>query len=164
VHTKSARWPLLVAALGAALVVAVILGVVLSGDKAPASGTHAPPATTPPPVRHKTDPHALNNRAFTLMKQGRYSEALPLLKRAVVGLRGTGPADPAEAYANYNLGFTLLQLGSCANARGYLQRAQSLEPQRTEVAGALAGVRQCLAPAPAKKEHKPKKEHSKARH
>jgi Tfp pilus assembly protein PilF len=115
-------------------------------------------------VRHTADPHVLNDHAWALMQQGRYSDALPLAKRAVIGLRGAGPADPAEGYANYNLGLTLLQLGSCAKARVYLQRAQRLEPQRPEVADALAGVERCLAPAPAKKEHKPKKEHDKARH
>ena len=82
------------------------------------------------------------------MQQGRYSAALPLLRRAVRGLRGAGPADPVEGFANYNLGFTLLQLGSCSDARTYLERARGLEPQRSEVDNALAAVDQCLAPAP----------------
>ena len=59
------------------------------------------------------------------MQQGRYSEALPLLEQAVPALRGTGPADPAEGYANYNLGFTLLQLGRCTEARTYLDARRS---------------------------------------
>jgi tetratricopeptide (TPR) repeat protein len=164
-YARVGRGPLLAAALGAALVVAFLLGVALSGGTAPASRTDASARRS---ARHTAaDPHVLNDRAWSLMQQGRYSAALPLLRRAVSGLRGTGPGDPAEGYANYNLGFTLLQLGSCAKAHGYLQRAQSLEPQRTEVADALAGVQRCLAPAPAPKEHekhKPKKEHYKARH
>jgi Flp pilus assembly protein TadD len=96
------------------------------------------------------------------MQQGRYATALPLLERAVKGLRGTGPSDPAEGYANYNLGYTLLQLGRCPEARTYLQRAQQLEPHRTEVRSALDSVQQCLAPAPNK--HDEKKGEHKERH
>ena len=101
------------------------------------------------------------------MQQGRYAAALPLLKRAVRGLRGTGPADPAEGFANYNLGYTALQLGRCPAAQTYLERASALEPQRAEVNSALAAVRQCLNPAPAPKEHakhEAKKDHHKKHH
>ena len=147
---KPSHWPLLAAALGAVLVVAVLLGVALSGT-APAGHTNASPARTP--VRRTADPHALNSRAWSLMQEGRYSSALPLLTRAVRGLRGTGPADPVEGFANYNLGFTLLQLNRCSEALPYLEQARTLEPQRTEVDSALAGVRQCLNPAAAPKDH-----------
>jgi serine/threonine protein kinase len=147
---KPPRWPLLAAALGAVLVVAVLLGVALSGS-APASHTNAPRAPTS--VRRTADPHALNNRAWSLMQQGRYSSALSLLERAVRGLRGTGPTDPVEGFANYNLGVTLLQLNRCPEALPYLEQARALEPQRPEVETALAGVRQCLNPAPAPKDH-----------
>jgi len=77
------------------------------------------------------------------MKQGRYSEALPLLQQAVPALRGAGPSDLAEGYANYNLGYTLLQLGRCDEAKPYLDRAKTLEPDRTEVDPALEAVSQC---------------------
>jgi tetratricopeptide (TPR) repeat protein len=87
------------------------------------------------------------------MQRGRYAAALPLLERAVPALRGAGPADPAEGYANYNLGYTLLQLGRCGEAKPYLQRAQALEPGRTEVHQALDQLAQCLTPA---KHEKPK--------
>jgi Tfp pilus assembly protein PilF len=78
------------------------------------------------------------------MQQGRYSEALPLLQTAVPQLQGVGPADPAEGYANYNLGYTLLQLGQCAGAQTYLERAQQLEPDRKEVHHALIDDKHCL--------------------
>jgi tetratricopeptide (TPR) repeat protein len=87
------------------------------------------------------------------MQQASYSAALPLLRRAVRGLRGTGPADAVEGYANYNLGFTLLQLGSCTDARPYLDRARRLEPDRHEVDRALDDVNRCLAPAHTAKQH-----------
>ena len=156
------RWPLVAAALGAALVVAVLLGVTLSGNSSPPRADLKAPTSTPAvrqPVVRTTDPHALNDRAWSLMKQGQYAAALPLLERAVSGLRGTGPSDPAEGYANYNLGYTLLQLGRCSEARTYLQRAEQLEPQRTEVRSALDAVQQCLAPKPTK--HGKKKGHHK---
>jgi predicted Zn-dependent protease len=85
------------------------------------------------------------------MKGGRYVSALPLLERAVQRLQGAGPADPYEGFANYNLGYTLLQLGRCADAQPYLRTAQQLEPESSEVDSALASVEQCLAPAPAQK-------------
>src|SRR5262249_39976659 len=115
-------------------------------------GTTTPP-TTPlkPPttaaISETPNPQQLNDQAWSLMQQGRYAAALPLLERAVPALRGAGPADPAEGYANYNLGFTLLQLGSCAEAQPYLGRAQALEPQRPEVRAALDQVGRCLRPA-----------------
>jgi hypothetical protein len=52
---------------------------------------------------------ALNNAGFLKEKAGDYSGAPPLLQQAVMKL--SGAAFPHEAYANYNLGYTLLQLG-----------------------------------------------------
>jgi tetratricopeptide (TPR) repeat protein len=66
------------------------------------------------------------------MRQGAYATALPLLQQAVQKLAGTGPADPYEGYANYNLGYTLYRLGQCDEAVAYLKRAERLEPDRSE--------------------------------
>ena len=77
------------------------------------------------------------------MRAGDYNGALPLLQQAVSALRGTGPSDPYEAYANYNLGYSLLKLGRCSEAVPYLQRAQQLEPQRSEPGQALAQAKSC---------------------
>jgi tRNA A-37 threonylcarbamoyl transferase component Bud32 len=153
-------WPLVAAGVGAIVVVAVVLAVVLSGNS---PATHAGTAPKPKPaartiVARAPDPHSLNDRAWALMKRGRFASALPLLERAVPSLEGAGPADPYEGFANYNLGYTLLQLGRCADARPYLQHAQRLEPDRTEVGSALASVEQCLAP-PKKQNEKKKHEH-----
>jgi serine/threonine-protein kinase len=155
---RQPRWPLLAAGVGALAVVAVLLGVALSaGNGKPKAERRAQAPPKPPAAVHRTpppvDPHVLNDRAWTLMQQGSYSAALPLLRRAVRGLRGTGPADPVEGYANYNLGFTLLQLGSCADARTYLDQARRLEPDRHEVDRALDDVNRCLAPAHPAKQH-----------
>ena len=72
-----------------------------------------------------------------------YAGALPLLQQAVQSLRGTGPSDPYEGFANYNLGYTLLQLGRCNEAIPYLQTAQRLEPQRSEPGQALKRAEDC---------------------
>jgi eukaryotic-like serine/threonine-protein kinase len=90
----------------------------------------APPP--PPPVPVGGSGHSLNDRGYSFMQQGNYSSALPYLQQAVQALRGTGPADPYEGYANYNLGYTLYKLGQCSQAVPYLQRAQQLEPSRSE--------------------------------
>jgi TolA-binding protein len=84
---------------------------------------------------------SLNDRGYALMQQGNYTAALPLLQSAVKKLRGVGY--PYEAYANYNLGYTLYALRHCAQAIPYLQRAQKLEPQRPEPGQVLARARTC---------------------
>ena len=70
--------------------------------------------------------------SIALQRQGNYAAALPLLQQAVQTLAGTGPSDPYEGYANYNLGYTLYRLGRCSEAVTYLRRAERLEPQRSE--------------------------------
>ena len=110
----------------------------------PQTTTTSPPATTTAtPQPAAAGPHTLNDQAYGLMQQGRYAEALPLLVKAVPGLTGLGPADPAEGYANYNLGYTLVQLGRCSEGQAYLERAQQLEPDRKEVHKALQQAKHC---------------------
>ena len=77
------------------------------------------------------------------LRAGDYAGALPLLQSAVQKLSGTAPGDPYEAYANYNLGYTLLQLGRCDEAAGYLKTAQRLEPGRSEPRDAAKRAKDC---------------------
>ena len=79
------------------------------------------------------------------MLDGNYAAALPLLRQAVAGL--TDPSNPVTAYANFNLGQTLVRLGQCGAAIPYLQRAQQLEPSRPVVGSALSYARQCDGPS-----------------
>ena len=53
-----------------------------------------------------------------------------MLQQAVQKLSGVGPGDPYEAYANFNLGYTLVQLGQCAAAIPYLEHSKELQPDR----------------------------------
>jgi serine/threonine-protein kinase len=89
----------------------------------------------------------LNTRGYRLMLAGNYAAALPLLREAVAGL--ADPANPVTAYANFNLGQTLVQLGQCASAIPYLQRAEQLEPSRHEVKDAIRYAEQCAGGGPA---------------
>jgi eukaryotic-like serine/threonine-protein kinase len=91
-----------------------------------------PPPPPAPPTPAASDGHTLNDQGFSLIQQGAYGNALPLLQQAVQKLAGTGPADPYEGYANYNLGYTLYRLGRCPEAVVYLKRAEKLEPDRSE--------------------------------
>jgi serine/threonine-protein kinase len=91
-----------------------------------------PPPPPPPPAAGTGNGHTLNDQGYSRMQRGDYAGALPLLQQAVQQLQGTGPADPYEGYANYNLGYTLYRLGRCSEAIPYLKRAEHLEPDRTE--------------------------------
>ena len=137
--------------LGAAAVGAAIAAIVTSGGE-PTTRTVAgpggtttvqqtvtqepapppPPPPPPPPAAVGANGHTLNDRGYQLMQQGDYSSALPLFQQAVQKLRGTGPSDLYEGYANYNLGYTLYRLGRCSEAVTYLRRAEQLEPDRHE--------------------------------
>ena len=87
------------------------------------------------------DPVDENNRAWALMQQGNYTDALPLLRDAQAQLQGRG--DLAEAYTDYNLGYTLMQLGQCSDALSYLEASRRLQPDRREVKDAIKQAKRC---------------------
>jgi eukaryotic-like serine/threonine-protein kinase len=97
----------------------------------------------PPPVGSGLSGHALNDQGYQLIQQGNYAGAIPVLQQAVRKLAGTGPADPYEAYANYNLGYALYRSSRCGEAMPYLQRAEELEPQRHEPRQLLKRAQRC---------------------
>jgi serine/threonine-protein kinase len=111
---------------------------------APAPVTSAAAVTTSPaasatPVSGSG--RSLNDQGYARMQAGDYNGALPLLQHAVAALAGAGY--PYEAYANFNLGYTLLQLGRCGDAVPYLQKADRLEPGNRYVAMALQRAGAC---------------------
>jgi eukaryotic-like serine/threonine-protein kinase len=91
-----------------------------------------PPPPPPPPPALGGGGHTLNDQGYALSQRGDYLGALPLLQQAVQELQSTGPGDPYEGYANYNLGYALYRLGRCSEAVPYLKRAERLEPGRSE--------------------------------
>jgi serine/threonine protein kinase len=158
-------WPLLLGGLAAALIAGVVLAAVLTrgDDKSsaqrtivhtvtargttvretvtqPAAPQQPTTAASPPPA---ADGHTLNDQGYAKIQGGDYAGAVPLLQQAVQKLQGAGPGDPYEAYANYNLGYALYQLGRCGDAVAYLQRAQQLEPDRKEPGHFLKRAEKC---------------------
>jgi serine/threonine protein kinase len=101
------------------------------------------PSTSPPPTTSPSSlsGSALNDAGYRKMQAGDYNGALPLLQQAVAKLSGVG--FPTEAYANYNLGYTLLQVGRCTEAVPYLEKAKQLEPSRREPKDALKRAKHC---------------------
>ena len=117
----------LVAALAALVLLGLGLGVaalVTAGDgfsprqaataqdarRSEAASTSASRETTP------TEPQtpsgaALNRDGFARMQAGDFAGALPLLRQAVLALKGSNTLD--EAYASYNLAFSRFALGRC---------------------------------------------------
>jgi serine/threonine protein kinase len=107
-------------------------------EPAPPPETPAQPASAVS-VEQATE---LNDQAFALMEQGRWQEARPLLERAVPALRGTYSDDfRYEAYAEYNLGRTLVELGRCDQAVPHLERSRDLQGNRSEIREALRDCR-----------------------
>jgi len=102
-----------------------------------------PPPPPPPPAAVTGSGHSLNDQGYSRSQAGDYAGAVPLLRSAVQKLRGLGPSDPYEAYANYNLGYALYRLGRCSEAVPYLQRARQLEPQRREPGQILKRAERC---------------------
>jgi serine/threonine protein kinase len=104
----------------------------------------APPPRQPAPANAVSVEQAvdLNDEGFSLMEQERWQEALPLLERAVPALRGTYSRDfPYEAWAEYNLGRTFLELGRCDRAVPHLERSRDLQGNHPDIREALRDCR-----------------------
>ena len=89
------------------------------------------PATTDTVAESGDDGVALNDQGFALMQAGRYGDALPLLRRAVVALNGSGVI--SEAYASYNLAFSRFAVGRCDGVLGLLDRSERIQGDREEI-------------------------------
>ncbi len=73
----------------------------------------------------------LNDAGFARMQAGDYEGALPLLRDAVLALRGSGSI--TEAYASYNLASTRFALGRCDGVIGLLDRSERIQGERSEI-------------------------------
>jgi predicted Ser/Thr protein kinase len=71
-----------------------------------------------------------SDAAFKLIRVGDYSGALPLAQKALAELRGTG--NVYEAYANYNVGTSLIHLGRCSEGLPYLDASERIQGHRSE--------------------------------
>ncbi len=170
--TLAPLWTWLAAAAALTLLGGIALaGVVSSGGHEPAASALAVPGTTLAATPQTTIPattaptttaaavapsagDVLSAQGAALLQQGDAAAALPVLEQAVRALSGAGPADPAEATANYDLGVALTQLGRCPEAVPYFERAVQLAPASIAAQQMLAAAESCVQPAPpASKKH-----------
>jgi eukaryotic-like serine/threonine-protein kinase len=80
----------------------------------------------------------LTDEATGLMNEGRYDEAIEPARQAVGILQGTyvDGVREYEAYANYNLGRSLVETENCAEGLSYLERSEQLQGERSEITAA----------------------------
>ena len=88
-------------------------------------------STTEASVEPEDDGIALNGEGFALMQAGRFESALPLLRRAVIALNGSGTV--TEAYASYNLAFSRFAVGRCDGVVGLLDRSERIQGERDAI-------------------------------
>ncbi len=102
-----------------------------------------PKPAAPPPVETPatpTDAAGLNDQGFRLMSQGRYDEAVPVLRKAVAAFPG-GSTDLTYAYALFNLGKALRLSGKPAEAIPILERRMRIPNQTDTVKRELEAAR-----------------------
>jgi Flp pilus assembly protein TadD len=95
-------------------------------------------ATAPQRRRSSTrSAEALNAQGYRLLRQGRYRDAEPLLREAV-------RLKPGYAYAQYNLGWSLVAQGKAREALKPLHTTARQQPRRWEPQRRLAQAYQQL--------------------
>lgn len=147
------RVPAIVAVLASAAIVGALSAAALVGDDPPSLGstvtekgervtvteTSAPPPPAPPSTATSPTPappsaggtgEELTDQATALMREGRFAEALPVAQQALQKLSGTG--ELYEAYANYNVGRSLIELDRCEEGLPYIEASKRLQGQRRE--------------------------------
>ena len=116
-----------------------------SGPGSASAASAAPTTTTPtaaaPPVAAAPSTTAavpadatgaqLNDEGYSLIQQGRYDEAIPVLRRAVASFP-SGSTDINYAYALFNLGHALRLAGQPQEAIPILERRMQI-PDQTEI-------------------------------
>jgi serine/threonine-protein kinase len=85
------------------------------------------------------DPAELNDLGFSLIGEGRYEEAIPVLQRAVQGAEGSDGL--TYAYALFNLGHALRLAGRPEEAIPVLEQRLAIPNQTGTVARELAAAR-----------------------
>jgi serine/threonine protein kinase len=95
-----------------------------------------PPTAPPPPAPSGESGTRLTDRSTRLMQQGRFAEALPVAQQALAKLQGSG--ELYEAYANYNVGRSLIELGRCDEGLPFIAASQRIQGSRREFREARA--------------------------
>jgi serine/threonine-protein kinase len=125
-----------VAVLVAGIATAALLDATRdTGSQAPRAAGSSQETTTSSstPEAEASQPSGaeLNDAGFARLQAGDYEGALPLLREAVLALRGSGSI--TEAYASYNLAFTRFALGRCDGVIGLLDRSERIQGDRREI-------------------------------
>ena len=137
-----------IAALAGALIAVIVLGGGSDHTKPAARvKTQVRTVTTkakspaPAPLTGTALGAQLNDQGYSLIQQGRYDEAIPVLRQAVNAFPdGTG--DVNYAYALYNLGHALRLAGRAQEAIPILQQRLQISDQSGVVAQELAAAEQ----------------------
>lgn len=125
----------LVASVVAVLVLTALAGIARHDGGFPEAQSREPASSassgagTRSPV--SVDAAALNDAGFAHMQAGEYTQALPLLRRAVAALAGSNSR--TRAYASYNLAFTRFALGRCDGVIGLLERSERIQGDRWQI-------------------------------
>jgi hypothetical protein len=153
--------PVLLAGLVAAIAAGLIAAVLTSGDDQPSkphktqsrvtvtaqetvgttevTTTVVTTAATPPTQVTLDEAVALTDQATALLRDEHSEDALRTQRRALKTLAGTYSDDfRYEAYAAYNMGKALAELGRCEQALRYLDRSEELQGHRREIDEARA--------------------------
>ncbi len=162
-HRKRHPWrvPAIVAVLASLAIVGALLAAAMAGgddkqtsvvtrqgERVTVTETTEPPPPPPPPPSTASPPpppppapsgasgKQLTDRSTELMRAGRFAEALPIAQQALAKLQGTG--DLYEAYANYNVGRSLIELGRCDEGLPHIDASQRIQGSRSEFRQARA--------------------------
>ena len=105
-----------------------------------AASAPSAPAAPAPAGGAGADGGSLNAQGYALMRQGRFGEAVPVLRRAVAAFPA-GSGELEYAYALFNLGSALLRSGDPDAAIPVLERRLRIPNQRDTVARELKAAR-----------------------
>jgi serine/threonine protein kinase len=119
---------LLAGAVGAAL--ALGISSLVTDNPRPVAQAPPPPAPSKAELDQlllqSEDGRTLNDVAYALIGAKEFERAIPFAQKAI---RKAEPGTPTRGYANFNLGYALLQLGRCDESLSRLERALELEPK-----------------------------------